>query len=361
MGEEDSFDLDDDLGLDDDGGGDDFAGSLDDALGDDLDDGGGAAPKGGKASGGGGGGGADSGDSELDSFFEDLSSIEDMDGDAPAPQAKAAPQAQAAPAQGGAPAPAASPIKFGKPAALKKWLKLAVVLLVLGGVGAGAWFFFSGEPEEVPPPVMDAMPQMPTMPQEEVVKIEKPAIRIEVPKPKMVEPPSFEPEPPVKRMVPTAQFLVQIATCSFDQCKEDYTEALRKLGEPVYTQTVGEKFDFIELITSEVFNYQEASVLVEKINKINKQAGEASVVSQSNGYRVTLGTFPALDRAKDLKFNLEKELQKEKVRFNLEHVRKDYEAIKVFAGPYDTKEEAKKVLFDLRRDPSYQGAFLVRF
>jgi len=97
------------------------------------------------------------------------------------------------------------------------------------------------------------------------------------------------------------------------------------------------------------------------INKINKQAGEASVVSQSNGYRVTLGTFPALDRAKDLKFNLEKELQKEKVRFNLEHVRKDYEAIKVFAGPYDTKEEAKKVLFDLRRDPSYQGAFLVRF
>ena len=365
MGEEDSFDLDDDLGLDDDGGGDDFAGSLDDALGDDLDDGGGAPPKGGKASGGGGGGagggGADSGDSELDSFFEDLSSIEDMDGDAPAPQAKAAPQAQAAPAQsGGAPAPAAAPIKFGKPAALKKYLKLAVVVLVLGGAGAGAWFFFSGEPEEVPPPVMDSMPQMPAMPQEEVVKIEKPAIRIEPSK--MVEPPApVEPEQPVKRMVPTAQFLVQIATCSFDQCKEDYTDALRRLGEPVYTQTVGEKFDFIELITSEVFNYQEASVLAEKINKINKQVGQASVVSQSNGYRVTLGTFPALDRAKDLKFNLEKELQKEKVRFNLEHVRKDYEAIKVYAGPYDSKEEAKKVLFDLRKDPNYQGAFLVRF
>ena len=136
---------------------------------------------------------------------------------------------------------------------------------------------------------------------------------------------------------------------------------MRRAGEPVYTEKVGEKFDFIELITAKVYTHRNATKLMSRINKVNKKAGEASVVAQASGYRVTLGTFPALDRAKDLKFSLEKQLQDEKVRFNLEHVRKEYDSIKVYAGPYESRLEAKKVLKTLRKNPEYQGAFLVRF
>lgn len=356
MGDEENFDLDDDLGLDDDGGGDDFEGSLDDALGGDLDDGGGDA---------GGGGDGDSGDSELDSFFEDLSSIEDMDeggGGDEAPAAQAAP-AQAAPAQA-APAQAAPAQKSGGKG---KWIVMILVLL-LGAGGGAFWWFFMNEPEQ---PVMEEMPAMEDQFKEEVVRVEQPKIKLQLPKFKQdpkpqpqQRQPEPEPEPPpVEPMAkkPVAQYLVQVATCSFDSCKEDYAEAIRQKGEPVYTQKVGEKFDFIELITTGVYNFREAKMLADKINMVNSKPGQASVAAQSNGYRVTMGTFPALDRAKDLKFYLEKELQKDKVRFNLEHVRKDYESIKVYAGPYDSRGTAKKVLAQLRKDPDYSGSFLVRF
>ncbi|OGG95188.1 MAG: hypothetical protein A2527_08430 [Candidatus Lambdaproteobacteria bacterium RIFOXYD2_FULL_50_16] len=354
MGDEESFDLDDDLGLDDDeGGGDDFGGDLDDALGDDLggsDDGGGS----------GGGGGGESGDSELDSFFEDLSSIEDMDADA---GKKAAPAAAAAAAPAAAAlAAAAAPAKTKSGGRdLKKWIKKAVMLLVLVGLGVGAWFFFSGEEEQE---VSSEMPEMAA----EVVEVEPPKMEIPAPAPKRVEPPPVRLAPapaptpsPAQPMEPVSRYLIQIATCSFERCKEEFAEQIRQKGEPVYTQVQGEKFDFIELISVDVFNFREATELASTINKVNKQAGEASVVAQSNGYRVTLGTFPALDRAKDLKFHLEKELQKEKARFNLEHVRKDYESVKIFAGPYDNKREAKQALDHLRQDPKYLGAYLVRF
>ncbi|MDT8445588.1 MAG: SPOR domain-containing protein [bacterium] len=353
MGDDENFDLDDDLGLDDDGG-DDFAGSLDDALGDD--DGGS----------GGGGGGGESGDSELDSFFEDLSSIEDMDSDggggsapSPAAPAQAAPQAAAAAAPAAAPAAAKSGGKG-------KWIVLILLILIGAGGGAG-WYFFMNEPET---PVMDEMPPMESEFKEEVVRMEQPKIKLEMPKfkkqlppPVMVEPEPAQEPPPVQAMPakPRAQYLIQVATCSFENCKEDYADAIRKKGEPVFTQQVGEKFDFIELITGDVYNYRDAKQLADQINRINSKPGQASVASQSNGYRITMGTFPALDRAKDLKFYLEKELQKDKVRFNLEHVRKDYDSIKVYAGPYDSRGEAKKVLAQLRKDPDYSGSFLVRF
>ena len=105
-----------------------------------------------------------------------------------------------------------------------------------------------------------------------------------------------------------------------------------------------EKYDFIELISKDVYNYRDASELAHEINVKNKMAGKASVKSQSNGYRITMGSFPALDRAKKVKFNIEAIFPGKNVTFNMEHVRKDYTTTKIFAGPYNSKSATKEVL-----------------
>lgn len=344
---EDDLDFgDDDLELDDDSGGDDFAGELDDMMGDDE-------------LGGDSGGGSDS-DSELDSFFEDLSSIEDMDdsggdeGDAdeadfsppdeeedekPAPAKKEKAKEPKVKGEGG------SKLKFIIP----------LIILLLGGGGFGAYWFLFRTPEVVAPePVVKEAPQPKIMmPEEQPIKVEKQPEQPTLPEPDI-------PPPPPKPAPPKHSYLIQVAKCSYDACKEDFISALRQEGEPVYQKTDGEKYDFIELVSRQVYGRETAQSLINTINRQNKMAGNASLKTQSNGYRISMGIFPALDRAKEIKFHIEKMFPKKDITFNLEHVRKDYTATKVYAGPYDSRNEAKSVLRELKKKQKYKGAFLVR-
>ncbi|MCP4753456.1 MAG: hypothetical protein GY866_21410 [Proteobacteria bacterium] len=347
---DDDLDLgDDDLNLGDDSGddldlgddsGDDFAGDLDEMMGDDEL--------------GGDSGGESETDSELDSFFEDLSSIEDMDEGAPE-TAEEEPEAEEE-----APAPTEkkeAPVKKKKASApekekgsMLKFVVLGLVLLIAGAGGVGAFLFFRGEPqivkEEMPP-------QEIPMPAEAPIRIEQKPVPRATPEPDL-------PPPPVK-IKPERKYLIQVATCSYKVCKEDFVDSLRQDGEPVFQKSASEKYDFIQLISRQVYSYNDANAIARRINRKNERAGNAFILDQSNGYRISMGTFPALDRAKEIKFHVEKMFPQNGVAFDLEHVRKDYATTKIYAGPYDSRVEAKTVLKELRLKKKYKGAFLVSF
>ncbi|MDH4225584.1 MAG: SPOR domain-containing protein [Deltaproteobacteria bacterium] len=150
------------------GGDDAFGGDMDSILGDAGGSGGGGAADfgddlgldSGPPAGGGGGGGA-SEDSELDSFFEDLSTIDDLEviDEVPPPAAAAPPRAAEPPPVKAAPAP-----KPPKPAKVKKVkpprapgqggftkkvsMALAALLLLGGGLYIAMLMFFPSE--EIP-------------------------------------------------------------------------------------------------------------------------------------------------------------------------------------------------------------------
>ncbi|PCI30698.1 MAG: hypothetical protein COB67_00670 [SAR324 cluster bacterium] len=342
MGDDEDFDLGDDFGLGDDSG-DDFAGELDDMMGDDE-------------LGGDMDLGSDESDSELDSFFEDLSSIEEMDANEEPEESTAA---ESAPAEAPAPAAAAEEAKPTEKKSKKKLIAiiLAAVVTLLGAAG-GYWYFFLNEE--------DPMKQQEEFLQEEMAVPEN-ILQLEelpqetqrrVPVRQLPLPVAVIPRPVV---VAPSKYLIQIATCSFAKCKEDYLQLIREQGEPAYQKDSGDKYDFIEVISRQVYHYREANDIMKTINRENKQAGIASILSQSNGYRVTMGTFTALDRAKKVKFHLEKLFPQKILVFNMEHVRKSYETTKIYAGPYNGRGEAKKVLMELRQSKPFRGAFLVKF
>ena len=348
---EDDLDFgDDDLDLDDDSGddsGDDFAGELDDMMGDDELD-------------GDSGGGSDS-DSERDSFFEDLSSIEDMDDGGGGDEGEAEEADFSAPeeVEEKKPAPvkkAKAPKEKGEGGKMKFIIPL--LILILGGGGGSAYWFLFRTTELIPPEVVAPQqpPQQVAMPAELPIKVETQPVQQMVPR---AEP---EPDipPPAKPAALRRSYLIQVAKCSYDACKDEYINALRQDGEPVYQKSDGEKYDFIELISRQVFSRERGQSLIISINRQNKMAGNASLKNQSNGYRISLGTFPALDRAKEIKFHIEKMFPQKELSFNLEHVRKNYSATKVFAGPYESRTEAKNVLRQLRKKLRYKDAFLIQ-
>jgi len=348
---EDDLDFgDDDLDLDDDSGddsGDDFAGELDDMMGDDELD-------------GDSGGGSDS-DSELDSFFEGLSSIEDMDDGAGGEEGEAEEADFSAPEE--VEEMKAAPVKKAKaPKEKGEGGKLKVILplliLILGGGAGGAYWFLNRTPEVMQPAtaVQEQPPQQVAMPAELPIKVETPPVQ------RMVQRVVPEPDipPPATRALPRRSYLIQVAKCSYDACKDEYINALRQDGEPVYQKSDGEIYDFIELISRQVFSRERGQSLINSINRQNKEAGNASLKNQSNGYRISLGTFTALERAKKVKFHIEKLFPQKEISFNLEHVRKNYSATKVFAGPYDSRTEAKNVLRQLRKKLRYKDAFLIQ-
>jgi cell division septation protein DedD len=323
-------------------------------------------------------------DNELDSFFEDLSSIEDLDEDGgdddmdmdvdafddepdPAPAAAAPAAAKAAPAA--APQAEAAEPKSGG-GIFKKLVKLLVVLLVVGGSGFGAWWFWlsddagifeeTGQLEEelvnkeaeakgANALVVEAPPVTPPAP-----------IVIEKPKPK----PKPQPKPKKVKKVkaaPGGKYLVQVASCTFDDCREQFSRAIRRKGFPVHYSGDAKKFEFIELLSRQVYSRPEADRLIEIINQKNKWAGFATVVKKPNGFLITMGTFPHLERAKEVKFQLEKLFPNEEVVFNLELVQKRMdETTKVFAGPFASKKVAAEVLGMLKTNPMFRQAFITR-
>ncbi len=349
MADDDKLDFDDEMDLSADSDdldlGDDFAGALDDVMEDSVrkDD------------------SSDDLDSELDSFFGSLPSIEETDKDDKGGAAEEKPFPATPTA-----APIVQKVKAEKSGGKLKWVILLLVVLLVGG-GSSWWFFFKGSGTgDVP--AEEGFEEMTEQPEPEdpvITQETKQVIALEQ-KPKTKQPaPKFEPAsvgvPKSQKEVPQAKYYIQVANCLFTMCLEAYRGKLREIGEPIFQKEKKQKLDFIELISKQAYSLHRANYLVKLINRSNKGAGNASVVDQSNGHRVTMGVFTALDRAQETKFYLEKEFSSEELVFNLERVKKDYQTTRVYAGPYRSRNEAKKKLRDLSRDRIFTGSFIVSY
>jgi hypothetical protein len=329
----DNKDLDsgDDLDLED-VAGEDFAGELDDVMNDDElgDD-------------------MDVGETELDSFFEDLSSIEDVNSSSDSAASAGKPDVAAAPLTTGLsmkPRKSASN-KSGK-------LALTTILFLLLSAAGAYWYMFMQNddmfPAEIEPP-QEMMAFDNTLSLEDQESI--------IPKMQPLRLPT-----PVRRATKASargRYLLQVAVCPFNTCRSYYLRKIRQLGEPVFQKKSGKGYDFIELISSQVYGYPEANDLAQVLNLKNKRAGNAYVVSQANGYRVTMGTFTALSRAKAAKFYLEKFFSRKELVFNLEHVKRSYSATKIYAGPYNSRAEARKILKRMKKRGLFEDAYLVKY
>ncbi len=350
-------------------------------------------------------------DGELDSFFEDLSTIDDLEvqdddlsaggGDADdfgsedledelAPAAAAgAGAAAAAAASDDSPAPKAE--KKKKSSGDKKPLLIPGIITgaagaVLGAAAVAAMYFMAPPPppmeidepalamlEEPPPPPPPAPlltedaaaitePVPAAEPLEEIQEVEEIVVVAEPPPPTMdelpVAPVVQAPPQPVKRPR-TTRFFVQVANCIYQECVDDYRYLLKRTGYATRVETVNEVNPMTEIVSTNLYGEEEASNLVNRINNENLITGQAYRKPTSNSFQISLGLFPDLTTANRVKAHLN-QIYSAEVFFEARRSDQRIRNYRVYAGGFKTKNEAldlKKILEE--KDRRFEGMFVV--
>ena len=344
-------------------------------------------------------------DGELDSFFEDLSTIDDLEvqdddlsaggGDADdfgseALEDELAPAAAAAAASEDSPAPKAEK-KKKKSSGDKKPLLIPGIITgaagaVLGAAAVAAMYFMAPPPppmeieepalamlEEPPPPPPPAPlltedaaaitePVPAAEPLEEIQEVEEIVVVEEPPPPTMDELPVAlvveAPPQPVKRPR-TTRFFVQVANCIYQECVDDYRYLLKRTGYATRVETVNEVNPMTEIVSTNLYGEEEASNLVNRINNENLITGQAYRKPSSSSFQISLGLFPDLTTANRVKAHLN-QIYSAEVFFEARRSDQRIRNYRVYAGGFKTKNEAldlQKILEE--KDRRFEGMFVV--
>lgn len=289
-------------------------------------------------------------DSQLDSFFEDLSTIDDLEVKDEEPVAEEIEE----PEKNTEAAPKAEPKPKPEPKEKKPILIPAIIAALIGimlGVIAVALLVWMNKPEQQPLPPPEPMPA-PPMPI--IVEPSPPVVVIEPPPP---PPPPPEPEPPPPQNSVT--YYVQVANCIYQECAEDYRFLLKRFGYKATFVKQDEKTPMTEVVSLQAMGEEESARWVTRINQENQLPGQAYRKAEGSLFRVSLGLFPDLDTAARVKVYLNQLYAKQMI-FEAKQASQTIRYSKVRAGGFDSREEAVQVQRILMsKDKRFRGAFIV--
>lgn len=351
-----------------------IGGDLDDIFGDEG--GGGEAPLG------------EGGDSDLDNFFEDLSTIDDLelhDEEAPAEEAVedvvvSAPEPEEAIVEEAPkkekPKKEKKPRVKKEPGFISKSVRWLILLAIIVGGGYYIYQFFFPEfpmPWKAVQEEKDRLigmledlqkdkPQVPPPPRDEPPKVtEKPPGK-PPPAVKAAKPSVRPPKKPARRpAVERGPWSIQVASCFFPSCLDSHRSFLKATGRSVLLRKQNAKSEMLEIYSSSVVSTRErAQIIADRINRNHPLEGHAYVYSEGSGYRISMGAFGDLSRAKVVKNALNEKFFGD-VNFNTRLKAFPYRVNKVLTGKYPSRKAANQALAKLRIvEPRFKGAFIVR-
>ncbi len=315
------------------------------------------------------------GDSELDSFFEDLSTIDDLEMQdegagitepAEEPSWEEVPEAAppvAAPAAADEETDSAEKKtekkKKEKPKKVKSRIEGSSILIpgiitsvagMLLGVITVAVLYFLNLPEGAPLPV-DIVVEEP-IPEPTVTVVREPE---PTPKPK----PAPKPKPKPAKKPKQTRYYVQVANCVFAECVSDHRNLLKRYGYKSRVTKSSMTSSMAEVISNKILAEESSIKLMNKINREINYSGKAFRKAENGGYRISLGMYPDLETAGRVRNHLNQSYGKQTF---FEITRSDDKITyqRVHAGGYRSRKQAKSLLKLLvRKDKRFEGAFIV--
>ena len=311
--------------------------------------------------------GEDESDSELDSFFEDLSTIDDLeDGeeaeieddkkaaeteDAESESSEEAEETDTAVESEEKPEKQHEKQKKKKAAFFDAFpIKSALISGTTGlllGIITVAVLYYTAAPLETPKPEIAS--ELPPEPPTQVVKISKPKPKKTVAKPKKIAA-----KPKVKQF----NYYVQVVSCISQECVDESRLQLKNLGYASQVWTTNKNSKIAELITTKILAEEDSAKLVSKINKTNPMAGHAFRKSVKNGFQISLGLFPDLKTANMVRTHLNQQF-KDQLFFKIQSTTQKTQYKIVQIGGIKSKPEALKLRDQLKNNiPDFQEAFV---
>lgn len=296
--------------------------------------------------------------SELDSFFEDLTSLDEIDAKnssedsgvglppvAPLQSFGVSEEPEKSSSQR-----KAAPVKMSSSGkSKKKYLFALLILLLIGFLGYEAYEFILKDPilsdEDFSP-----ITQIPDFNQQPgTIKI------LDNTKPQTLSGDDDE-----NNADPNGQFGVQVAVCMFQSCVNEFSYQLRQSNYPVKSYDYSVRGNYIEMITEGSYQRSEAEALALRINKINNIMGNAVVVKASGGlFKVSLGNFFWMEDFKRIKNLIENTIANSDFRLVDNPKRDRASTYRIVAGPFKNKQAAEEANDDIKKIIGFNQAYVV--
>ncbi len=311
--------------------------------------------------------GEDESDSELDSFFEDLSTIDDLEGDEEAEikdDKKASDTDEAVKESSKAVEETDTvgeseeiseeleekqknkTVSFFDAFPIKSAIISGTTGLFLGIITIVALYFNAPTLENQEHGIVAVLPpKAPT----KVVKVSKPKQKNTTSKPKKTLA-----KPKVKRF----NYYVQVVSCISQECVDESRIQLKNLGHESQVWTTNKKSKIAELITTNILAEEDSAKFIKKINNINTLAGHAFRKSVNNGFQISLGFFPNLKTANVVRTHLNKQF-KDQLFFKIQSTTQKTQYKIVQIGGIKSKPVAQNLRDQLKNNiPDFQEAFV---
>ncbi len=317
--------------------------------------------------------GEDEDDSELDSFFEDLSTIDDLesdDDDSEVAEAKIdegnddddevdeknddddLKEEEVSYEDEEKHAEKVKEKKVKKTASAKGFPLKATIIssitgLILGAITIAVLYFLA-IPSETPLPETVV----------ELTKKKKTKLAIEKmndTKDSKPKPEKTKPKPKTKKL----SYLIQVVSCISQECVDESRLQLSSLGFKSRVRTTSVSSGIAEVLSSNVLGDEDSAIIVKKINSNNPLAGHAYRKSVKNGFLVSLGMFPDLETANRVRTYLNQAFKKQ-IFFNIQRSTQKIRYQKIQIGEFKSKKDAENLSYRLKQNnPDFQGAFVI--
>ena len=311
--------------------------------------------------------GEDESDSELDSFFEDLSTIDDLEDDeetevdnnknttesddAVNNTSKETVETETTSQTEEIPEEKQDKQKKKKTTLLDSFpIKSAIISVTTGlllGIITVIVLFYTAPNIETPE--SNIVNELPPEPPTQVLKVIKPKPKDIIEKPKTTL---------AKHKVKQFNYYVQVVSCISQECIDESRFQLKNLGYESQVRTAIKNSEIAELITTNILAEEDSAKLVKKINKINHIAGHAFRKSVKNGYQISLGLFPNLKTANLLRTHLNQKF-KDQLFFKIQSTiqKTKYRILQI--GGIKSKPEALELRDQLKNYiPDFKEAFV---
>lgn len=172
------------------------------------------------------------------------------------------------------------------------------------------------------------------------------------------------------------KFYIQVALCKFDKCTQTYIAKLAKIGLPQQTlsftktkniQTQQQSDIYKEIVSTESFTLDKTQNIVEFINIVNERSGYASTIpSENNQFKISLGTFPNLELAEELRRYYEGLVYADNVHFSFSEsiVSTSNQVsssgiLRIVAGPFENNAELIQALKKIKTEKTLESSFVL--
>ena len=313
--------------------------------------------------------GEDESDGELDSFFEDLSTIDDLesdDDDSEVAEAKIdegnddddddddddlkeeevsydAEEKNEEKVKEKKVKKTASAKGFP----LKGTIISSIIGLILGAITIAVLYFLA-IPSETPLP-------------ETVVKLTKNK-KTKLATEKMNNTKDSKPKPEKtkpKLKTDKLSYLIQVVSCISKECVDESRLQLSSLGFKSRVRTTSVSSGIAEVLSSKVLGDEDSAIMVKEINSNNPLAGHAYRKLVKNGFLISLGMFPDLETANRVRTYLNQAFKKQ-IFFNIQRSTQKIRYQKIQIGEFKSKKDAENLSNRLKQNnPDFQGAFVI--